>query len=325
MTKGADRMAEDRKAEDRIENRIDDRIERIAVLGAGGMMGFAMARNLCRAGFEVRAWNRSREKAQALAGDGAVVCGSPREAVEDADVALTMLADADVVLSVMYDALPDSRPADDRSGRRLVWMQASTIGEEGTRQCEELAKDRGVIFVDSPVLGSKEPAQQRKLVILASGPEEQRDRLQPVFEAIGKRTMWLGDAGNASRLKLAINAWIGAVVEGGAEVLALAEGLGCDPRQVLEALSEGPLDLPYLQMKAEKMLGRNFEPSFTLTLAAKDMRLASEAAERHELDLPVLRSVSERFRQAAEEHGDEDMSATYLTLRPERPEPRTAA
>lgn len=294
------------------------KIERVAVLGAGGMMGFAIARNLCAAGFEVRAWNRSREKAQPLSDDGAAICDSPAAAAAGADVVLTMLADADVVLSVAEQAF-----AQLDGGARPAWLQMSTIGEQGTERCLELARERGLQFVDAPVLGSKEPAAERKLVILCSGPDPLREPLAPLFEAIGQRTMALGEAGAGTRLKLAINAWIGAVVEGGAEVLALAEALGCDPNDVLEALAGGPLDLPYLRMKARKMLEHDFDPSFTLKLAAKDMRLASEAAARRELELPLLFSVRSRFEQGAEQHGEQDMSATYLTLAPSRT--RTAA
>jgi|SRR5579875_3536969 len=291
----------------------EQRSDQIAVLGAGGMMGFPIARNLSRAGFQVRAWNRSREKAEPLSEDGAVICDTAAEAARGAGAVLTMLADADVVLSVAEDAFGSG---DSSTGGDTVWLQTSTIGEVGTERCQKLAEKVGVTFVDAPVLGSKEPAQERKLVVLASGPGDLEERLKPVFEAISQRTMWLGEAGNGSRLKLAINAWIGAVVEGGAEVLALAGALGCNPADVLDALGGGPLDLPYLQMKAKKILEGDFDPSFTLKLAAKDMRLASEAAERRRLDLPLLRSVHTRFEQAAAEHGDEDMSATYLTLRP---------
>lgn len=292
----------------------DRELSRIALLGAGGMMGSAIARNLLAGGFEVNAWNRSREKAEPLGEDGATVCDTPAEAVEHAELMLTMLADADAVLSVAGNALAEPRGAGPR-----IWLQMSTIGEVGTSACQEIAHRRGVLFVDAPVLGSKEPARERKLVMLASGPAELQPTLQPLFDAIGQRTMWVGEAGSGSRLKLAINAWIGAVVEGGAEVLALAEALGCDPRSVLEALSGGPLDLPYLRMKAQKMLDGDFDPSFTLKLAAKDMLLAEQAAQQRQLDLPLLRSVRERFEQGAHEHGDEDMSATFLTLRADRP------
>jgi 3-hydroxyisobutyrate dehydrogenase len=137
--------------------------------------------------------------------------------------------------------------------------------------------------------------------------------VQPLFDLIGQRTMWVGDIGAGTRLKLATNSWVLTVVEGAAETLALAEGLGLDPQLVLEAVGGGPLDLPYLQMKGKAMIERSFEPSFRLTLAAKDAALVTAAAERNNLDLPLLRVISERLEEGKEEHGEKDMSATYLT------------
>jgi 3-hydroxyisobutyrate dehydrogenase len=125
--------------------------------------------------------------------------------------------------------------------------------------------------------------------------------------------MWVGDAGAGTRLKLATNSWVLTVVEGAAETLALAEGLGLDPRLVLEAVKGGALDLPYLQMKGKAMLEHNFDPAFRLELAAKDARLVVESAQRHDLDLPLLEIVRDRLAEGAREHGDKDMAATYLT------------
>ncbi len=282
---------------------------RIAVLGAGGIMGFAMAGNLAGAGFEVRAWNRSRDKAEPLVRDGAEVCDSPAEAAKEADVVLTMLSDTVAVLDLMQDENgPLTLTADD-----ALWLQMSTLGERGTEQCIELAERSGIEFVDAPVLGTKQPAQEGKLVILGSGPERLRSRVQPIFDAVGQRTMWIGEAGAGTRLKVAINSWILAVVEAGAETFALAEALGLDPKLVLEALEGGPLDLPYLRMKGQAIMARNFEPSFRLELAAKDAGLVDEAASRRHMDLPLVSTVRRRLEQGAQEHGDEDMSATYLT------------
>ena len=283
----------------------------IAVLGAGGTMGQGIARNLARAGFEVRAWNRTREKAEPLQADGVTVVDTAEQAGEQADVVITMLADADAVLRSIRPAL-----GAERGGREQVWVQMSTIGEAGTADCSECARELGVAFVDAPVLGTKEPAEKGELVVMASGPEEVRERLEPVFDAVGKRTMWLGEAGTGTLLKTAVNGWIVAVVEGGAETIALAEGLGLDPALVLEAIAGGPLDLPYLKMKAEAMIERDFTPSFRLALAAKDARLAHEAAERRGLPLPLFATISERLEQGAAEHGDEDLAATYLTSAP---------
>jgi 3-hydroxyisobutyrate dehydrogenase len=280
----------------------------LAVLGAGGTMGFPIARNLARAGLEVRAWNRTPDRAEPLRDDGARIAGSPAEAVAGAGLVLTMLADTDAVLDVMngeHGALA-------ALGGSGIWLQMSTIGEAGTERCARLAAEHGVLFVDTPVLGTRQPAEQGKLVVLASGPTEVRDTVQPVFDAIGQKTLWVGAAGAATRLKLAVNVWVVTVVEGGAEMIALAEGLGLDPQLIFEAIGGGPLDLPYLRMKGQAMMDRDFTPAFKLKLAAKDARLAAESARRHGMDLPLLDAIAERMTQGAEQHGNNDMSATYL-------------
>lgn len=281
----------------------------VAVLGAGGTMGLEMARHLVRAGMDVRAWNRSRDKATPLAADGAQLTGSPAEAARGAGIVLTMLADTGAVLAAM-DGEHGALAAMDRGA---VWLQMSTIGEEGTGRCERLAAERGIAFVDAPVLGTRQPAAEGKLVILASGPEELADRLKPVFGAFGQRTMWVGEAGAGTRLKLVANSWILAIVEAGAETIALAEGLGLDPSLFFAAIEGGTLDLPYLRIKGKAIAERDFEPSFRLALAAKDAALVQEAAERRGMDLPLIRTVQARLSQSARDHGEKDMSATYLT------------
>ena len=282
----------------------------VAVLGAGGIMGKGMARNLARAGIGVRAWNRTPEKAADLADDGVRVCATAAEAADGAGVVLTILSDGNAVLETARSALGDE------PGRGTVWLQMSTIGVEATSQCAELADDVGVALVDAPVLGTRKPAEDGELVVMASGGDGLRDRLEPVFNAIGKRTMWLGEAGEATRLKMAINAWILSVVEGTAETIALAEGLGIDPTLVLEALEGGPLDLPYFRLKSKAIMEREFEPSFRLALAAKDARLVADAASASDLDLPMIETIRERLEEGAREHPDDDMAATYLTSAP---------
>jgi 3-hydroxyisobutyrate dehydrogenase len=281
----------------------------LAVLGAGSTMGQPMARNLARAGFDVRAWNRSREKAAPLADDGVALRDTPAQAVEGASVIVTMLSDGPAVLDVAQDALPAATDG-------ATWLQMSTVGVDATRRCSELAERHGLGFVDAPVLGTKAPAEQGTLVVLASGPDELRQPLEPIFDAVGQRTMWLGEAGTATRLKLALNAWVLTLVEGTAETLALAEGLGLDPSLVLDAVAGGPLDLPYLQLKGKAMLARDFDPSFRLALAAKDAGLIEEAMAQAGLHLPLLNTIRERLDEGAVEHGDKDMSATFLSSVP---------
>jgi 3-hydroxyisobutyrate dehydrogenase len=220
-----------------------------------------------------------------------------------------MLSDADAVIDVVEDAVANVRAG-------AVWLQMSTIGEVGTERCAELAAAHGLTLFDAPVLGTKQPAEQGTLVILASGPAEGKDDVQSVFDAVGQRTMWLGEAGVGTRLKLVVNGWVLTVVEGGAEAIALAEGLGLDPALLFEALEGGALDLPYLRLKGKAIAERNFEPSFRLKLAAKDARLIEESARRHDLDVPLFSMIRRRLAEGAKDHGDEDMSATYWTSAP---------
>jgi 3-hydroxyisobutyrate dehydrogenase len=283
----------------------------VALLGAGSTMGLGMARNLLRAGFGVRAWNRTREKARPLKDDGAEVLDSAQSAVDGADVILTMLSDADAVLSAIEDAAGGAR-AD------AIWLQMSTIGEAGTERCAEVAEREGLTLIDAPVLGTKQPAEEGKLVVLASGPEASRERVQPIFDAVGQKTIWVGEAGAGTRLKMVANSWVLTVTEGTAEIFALAEGMGLDPQLFLDAIEGGTLDLPYVRMKGKAIMERDFEPSFRLALAAKDARLIEESAQRRGIDLPLFSTIRRRLAEGAEQHGDMDFSATYLTSAPSR-------
>jgi 3-hydroxyisobutyrate dehydrogenase len=282
----------------------------VTVLGAGGTMGRPMARNIARAGFSVRAWNRSREKAEPLGEDGATVCDSPSEAAEGADIVLTMLSDTDAVTESVSDALGKLRDGG-------LWLQMSTIGEAGTERCIELARERGIDFVDAPVLGTKQPAEDGKLVVLASGPENLAEEVRPILDAVGQKTIWVGEAGAGTRLKVVCNSWVLTVTEATAEMIALAQAMDIDPSLIFDAVEGGTLDLPYLRMKGKAILERNFEPMFRLTLAAKDAGLVEESAERHGVHVPLFGVIRRQMSAAAEEHGDEDMSATYFACAPD--------
>jgi 3-hydroxyisobutyrate dehydrogenase len=283
----------------------------VAVLGAGSTMGLGMARNLLRTGFGVRAWNRTLEKAHPLEDDGAEVLESARGAAEGADVILTILSDADAVIGTIEDAAGSARSD-------AIWLQMSTIGEAGTERCVEVAERHGLTLIDAPVLGTKQPAAEGKLVVLASGPEAARERVQPIFDAVGQKTIWVGEAGGGTRLKMVANSWVLTVTEGTAEIFALAEGMGLDPQLFLDAIEGGTLDLPYVRMKGKAIMERNFEPAFRLALAAKDARLIEESARRHDLDLPLFSTIRRRLAEGADEHGEKDFSATYLTSAPSR-------
>ena len=277
----------------------------VALLGTG-TMGAGMAANIARAGLPLRVWNRSRAKAEPLAKVGAVVADSPAEAVEGADLVLTMLFDADAVAATMEQARASLAPD-------AVWVQQSTVGVEGSDRLVALARDLGVAYVDAPVLGTRKPAQDGALVVLASGPQDVRELVTPVFDAIGSRTLWLGAAGEASRLKLAANAWVITVVEGIAESLALTRSLGLDPHLFLQAVAGGAMDAPYVQLKGTAMIEGDFAPSFSLDGAAKDGDLIVAAARGAGVELAVVEAARDHLARArAAGHGGQDLSATYL-------------
>jgi 3-hydroxyisobutyrate dehydrogenase len=277
----------------------------VALLGTG-TMGAGMARNIAAAGIPLKVWNRTREKAEPLAEAGAEVAESPAEAVRDADIVITMLFDADSVEAALDQA---------RDGLKqgAVLLQQSTVGVEGADRLAARAEELGLVYVDAPVLGTKKPAEDGALVILASGPDEARDVVAPVFEAIGSRTVWVGAAGQGTRLKLVANSWVLTVVEGIAESLALARALGVEPRRFLEVVKGGAMDAPYVQLKGSAMLDGDFTPAFGLDGAAKDAGLIVEAARAAGADLAVIEAVQQHFARALDAgYGDRDMAATFL-------------
>jgi 3-hydroxyisobutyrate dehydrogenase len=285
----------------------------VAVLGTG-IMGSAMARNLVAAGLATRVWDQSAAATGPLADAGAVVAPSAREAVAGAGVVITMLPTADVVDSVMFGGGVAGALADG-----CVWAQMGTIGVEATvRLRDRLAAGRpAVMFVDAPVSGSKGPAQQGQLLILASGPAAAAGPVGPVFDVLGRKTVWLGEAGKGSQVKLVVNAYMSILIEGVAETMELADRLGIGHEQLAEVIEGGPLDAPIGDAKFHKMDRRDFAAEFPLEWALKDVDLAIGAA--HGETLPLLTALSGQWHTAvAAGHGRQDVSAAVLALGDDR-------
>ena len=274
----------------------------VAVLGTG-KMGAGMARQLLQHGHEVRAWNRSRDKAEPLADDGATVADDPAEAVRGAEVVLVMLYDADSVVDVLEQAGPGLDEA-------TVVVQTSTVGL-GISRVAETAERLGVRLLDAPVLGTRGPAEQGALTVLASGDPALREVADPVLDAVGSRTVWVGDEiGAASRLKLVCNAWVGSITAAIGQSVALAEGLGLDPAQFVEAVSGTAVDAPYVKVKAGHMTSDDDSVAFDVDGVRKDLCLISEAAEGAGVESALLRAVLDRYDAASEAgHGAEDMAS----------------
>jgi 3-hydroxyisobutyrate dehydrogenase len=281
----------------------------VAVIGAG-IMGSAMARNLAAAGLTTRVWDRTASATGPLADAGAVVAASARDAVRDADVVITMLPTADAVESVMFDGQVAEAFADG-----CVWAQMGTIGVEATLRIRDrlAARRPGVMFVDAPVSGSKGPAEQGQLLILASGPAVAADAVRPVFDVIGRKTVWLGEAGRGSQVKLVVNAYLSILVEGVAETMELADRLGIGHQQLAEVIEGGPLDAPLADAKFHKMDRGDFAAEFPLEWALKDVDLVIGAAGGQAL--PLLAALSGQWHAAvAAGYGRQDISAARLAL-----------
>lgn len=285
---------------------------KIAVLGTG-IMGAGMARNLVRAGFDVTVWNRSPDKARPLADDGATVAEDPAAAVDGADVVLTMLFDATAVSEVMNAVRPALR-AD------AVWVQSSTVGLEATDRLAAFAAELGVGFVDAPVLGTRQPAEQGKLTVVAAAPEALRERVTPVLDAVGARTVWVSERpGDGHRLKLTANAWVLSITTATAQSIALAEQLGLDPQLFLDVIAGSPTDSAYAQVKGRNMISGELAPAFALGGAVKDARLILAAIRAAGIDERLMHAVHAQLDAADRAgHADQDMAAVIHTTRPDR-------
>ena len=283
----------------------------VALLGTG-TMGSGMAQRMLDLGFPVNVWNRNPGPVTALTEHGATARATPTDAVAAAEIVVTMLPNADAVADVMLrggtlDALRAN----------ATWAQMGTIGFEATeRLAVEVARRRpDVMFVDAPVSGSREPARNGRLLILASGPDRSHDSVDAVFAALGQRTLWLGRAGTASRLKLVLNAWLAFEIEAAAEASALAERLGVPYAVLADAVVGGPLASATASAKLAKMERGDYSADFSLEWALKDLDLALTASGVE--TTPVVMAIAERWRRlVAQGHGHFDISAARLGLDP---------
>ncbi len=281
----------------------------VAVLGVG-TMGGAMARRLLEEGFAVAVWNRNPVPAAALAEAGATSHADAPQAVARADVVLTMLPTADAVREVMLGGgiLDALRPS-------ATWAQMGTIGIEATeRLAAEVAHRRpDVAFVDAPVSGSREPARTGRLVLLASGPDAAQAILEPVFAALGQRTVWLGPAGRGSRMKLVLNTLLAFEIEAVAEVDAIASRLGITYANLVDAIAAGPMASAFEMSKLAKMESGDHSADFSLQWALKDVELVLAAAGAEAA--PVTAAIAHRWRRLVDDgYGGLDVSAARLAL-----------
>lgn len=276
---------------------------RVGLLGVG-LMGSAMAHRLLAQGIAVTAWNRSPEPLLELEGRGAQAARRPGEAVAGADVVITMLPTAAVVLDVV-------RPLLDDWPENTIWLQMSSVGATEADDLARVAEAHGVRIVDAPVSGSTAPAEQGELTVLASGPDSARPVVEPIFDALASRVLWVGEAGMGSRLKLAANHWMITMVAALVETTRLCDAMGLDQRHFVALLDGGPLGAPYAVQKLGEMRRHDYPAGFPVRLATKDLGLVSEVEQSARIAMPLLDVVRERFTAASPELADQDVAAIY--------------
>ncbi len=257
---------------------------RVGLLGTG-LMGTAMAHRLLNQGVAVVVWDRQRDHAEPLADRGAEVASTAAEVVSSARAVITMLPTAEIVLSVVEPLLGEWP-------EETIWLQMSSVGAAEADQLVEVANAHSVILFDAPVSGSTHPAEEGQLTILASGPDGARGQVEPVFEALGSRVQWVGEAGMGSRLKMAANHWMVAMVVALAETMHLCELMGLEEQQFVTLLDGGPLGSSYGVEKLGEMQRHEYPAGFPVRLALKDLKLVREVASSSGVELPLLDAVS---------------------------------
>jgi 3-hydroxyisobutyrate dehydrogenase len=276
---------------------------RVGLLGVG-LMGSAMAHRLFDRGIAVIAWDRDSEQLRPLEGRGGQPAEGPGEVVSGAGVVITMLPTAAVILDVV-EPLLDDWPQD------TIWLQMSSVGAAEADQLTQVAEAHAVRLVDAPVSGSTHPAEEGQLTILASGPASARSTVEPVFDALASRVLWVGEAGMGSRLKLAANHWMIAMVTALAESMQLCEAMGLDQQQFVALLDGGPLGSVYAMQKLDEMRRHEYPAGFPVRLALKDLELVREVEQSSRATMPLLDAVLQRFVNASQDHADQDLAAIY--------------
>jgi 3-hydroxyisobutyrate dehydrogenase-like beta-hydroxyacid dehydrogenase len=270
-------------------------------------MGSAMAANLLKAGFEVTVWNRSPDKYASLTELNAVVAASPRAVAQNSDVIIAMMATPDAVQSVRDGA--DGIIAGLLAGKGYLDM--STVDADTSLESARLAHAAGALFLEGPVAGSRKPAEDATLTIMTAGDRQLHDTALPILEKMGSKILYLGDTGNAARLKLANNLVMAGMLAALCEGMALASKSGLDTAQLLEVLDCGALSNPMFRLKGPRIAANGeFPAAFPLKHMQKDLRLALRLADEVRQPLYVTAAVNELYKSAiAADLGDSDFAA----------------
>lgn len=276
-----------------------------------GIMGVAMTANLLKAGFPVTVYNRNAEKARPLLGMGAKMASSPRALAESSDVVIAMVTGPQALQELLFSR--DGATEAFTDGK--VFINMSSVSPLFTKELAARLDSSGVTFIDAPVSGTKKPAEDGTLIVLAGGPQAKVEELEPLFLAMGKKVVYCGPAGQGSMMKMFINLLLGLMMEGFAEALNFGRMGGLDWEAMLDTVASGPLNCGLFQMKAPVLKEGQFPPAFPLKHMAKDAKFVADMAYELGAPVPAGHAILQAYSAGvAQGWGDLDISAVYKVM-----------
>jgi 3-hydroxyisobutyrate dehydrogenase-like beta-hydroxyacid dehydrogenase len=276
-----------------------------------GIMGVPMAANLLKAGYPVMIYNRSPEKAEPLVKQGAGLASHPTAMARAADVVIAMVTGPEALGDLLWG--PDG--AGGAFNHRKVFINMSSVSPRCTRELARELEPTGVTFIDAPVSGTKKPAEDGALLILAGGPRDKVQEMEPVLLAMGKKVVYCGAAGQGSMMKMCINLLLGLMMEGFAEVLNFGRLGGLSPAAMLDTIFSGPLNCGMFQVKAPNLQNHAYPPAFPLKHMTKDAKFIVDTAFELGAPVPAAHTILHLYRTGvAQGWGDEDVSAIARVL-----------
>lgn len=271
-----------------------------------GIMGQPMAANLLQAGYPLHLWNRTASKAAELIGQGAALAGSPRQLAEESETIIMMLTGPAAIDAVLQG--PDGLLAAPLAGKTVINM--SSIPPVHARELAELLRAHGARPVDAPVSGSRKPAEDGTLVILAGGDAADLTRIEPLLLAMGRKVVHCGEAGQGSAMKMSVNLLLATMMAGLAEAVNFGEKQGLDTAALLDTILSGPLDCGLFQMKKEMLVRRDYPAQFPYRHMAKDLGFILGTAAGLQAPVPLGNMLAGLYREDADaELGDSDFAA----------------
>lgn len=284
--------------------------KRIGFMGLG-IMGAAMAANLLKAGFSVTVYNRDKSKMRPLADKGASTADTPRQLADNCDLVIVMVTGPEAIDELLFGL---DGAAEGLSGKLCVNM--SSVSPAYSRELAVSLEAEGAILIDAPVSGTKKPAEDGTLIILASGPEQAVEDMEDVFKAMGRKVVYCGPAGQGSMMKMMINHLLGVLMHAFAEAVRFGERGGLSMEAMLDVIQSGAVACPMFQAKAGMLVNKDYPANFPLKHMAKDLKFVLDTAFETGAQIPAAQTALGMFHLAqARGLGDMDFAAVDKALR----------